>query len=254
VTAAGQAPAPAVTSRSWIATGWNIHLLYGRSPALARHFFDTPRSYGTGTDPAKSPVIDGFAATPVLRYTSGRQLASDLRSGALTYPYRWVLYDPEHWPHTPLAEQQDPGSSMRRFARLAHAHGLTVIESPSRDLGLATGSVCPLDQGETLNSWYLRCNVAGLAAAHGDAVIIQDQANEGDPAVYGSLFNTAKQQALAASPGIGVVAALSTNRGSPTEMIAAAKSVTASGYYVTIRRHALDEVIEFFKAMKTAGY
>jgi hypothetical protein len=253
-TAAGQAPTSAATKHAWIVTGWNIHLLYDRNHGLARHFFNTPGSYGTGTEHTKNPVIDGMAATPVLWYTSYKKFASDLQSGAITYPYKWVFYDPEGWIHTPLAERQDPGTYMRMFAQLAHAHGLKVIESPARNLGLTTDSVCPKQQGETLNSWYLRCNIAGLAAAYGDAVIIQDQANQKQLAVYESFFNTAKQQALAANPSIPVFPVVSTNRGSPATMIAAAKSVTANGYYVTIRHHRLSEAAEFFNAMKAAKY
>jgi hypothetical protein len=258
-TAAGLAHTSAATTHRatthrWIVTGWNIHLLYDRNAGLARHFFNTPKSYGTGIERTANPVIDGMAATPVLWYTSYQKFASDVQSGAITYPYKWVFYDPEGWTHTPLAERQDPGTYMRMFAQLAHAHGLKVIESPARNLGLTAGSFCPKQQGETLDSWYLRCNIAGLAAAYGDAVVIQDQANQKDLAVYQSFFNTAKQQALAANPSIPLFPVLSTNRGSPATMIAAAKSVTTTGYYVTIRHHRISEAAEFFNAMKAAKY
>jgi hypothetical protein len=275
VTAAGIAPnssemvhtpvvtahAPVVTAHPsarathvWIVTGWNIHLLNHANPALAQYFFDTPSSYGTGTEHASSPVIDGFTATPVLWYTSYQQFAADVSSGTITYPYQWVYYDPEHWSPTPVAEQQDPGTYMRLFAQLAHAHGYKVIEAPARDLGDAAGSACPLQPGENLNHWYIRCGIAGLAAADGDMIVLQDEANMRHVRVYRNWFNRTRKQALAANPTIPVIAVVSTNRGSPTKMIAAAKAVNANGYYVTIRSRALPRAVQFFQAMQTAGY
>src|SRR5215467_13252340 len=194
---AGLAPASAATSHTWILTGWNIHKLYGVNPALAQYFFNTPSSYGTGPQPATDPVKDGFATTPVLWYASYQQFASDVHSGVITYPYQWVMYDPEHSSRTPLKEQQDPGTYLRLFAQLAHAHGYKVIESPARVLGLAAGAVCPLEQGETLNDWYLRCDLPGLAAAYSDIVLIQDQANMKHVSAYAPFFNSAQQEALA---------------------------------------------------------
>jgi hypothetical protein len=256
VTAAGLAPvsASAATTHSWIATGWNIHLLDDADPGVARHFFNTPISYGTGTDRAKSPVLGGFAATPVLWYTSYHQFAADVKSGAITYPYGWVIYDPEHWPRTPVAEQQDPQTYLRLFGQLAHAHGYHVIEAPARDLGLTTGSICPMRAGETLNDWYLRCDITGMAAPYSDAVLVQDQANMPNLREYDSLFSNARGQALAANPNVSVFVAVSTNRGTAAQMAAAAESVAADGYYVTIRSNAIQKATQFFKTMRAAGY
>lgn len=271
VTAAGIAPAsagtastPAVTAVTahtsartthvWIVTAWNIHLLNQASPGLAQYFFDTPTSYGTGTQRTTNPVKDGFTTTPALWYTSYQRFAADVSSGAITYPYQWVYYDPEHWSPTPVAEQQDPGTYMRLFAQLAHAHGYKIIEAPARDLGEAAGSACPRQSGEDLNHWYIRCGIPGLAAAYGDMAVIQDEANMRHLRLYKHLFNQAKRQALAAHPNIPVIAVVSTNRGSPAQMIAAAKAVNANGYYVTIRSRALPHAIQFFQAMQAAGY
>ena len=35
----------------------------------------------------------GYATTPVLNYTSYAQFSSDIASGAIKYPYKWVMYD-----------------------------------------------------------------------------------------------------------------------------------------------------------------
>jgi hypothetical protein len=252
--ATGPAPAAAGTAYSWIATGWNIHLLDGAAPALARHFFDTPGSYGTSTLLTTDPILDGFAANPVLWFTSYKRFARELKSGAITYPYQWVYYDPENWRHTPLAERKDPRTYLRRFGRLAQAHGYHVIEAPALDLGKVAGSVCPRQQGETLAHWYVRCDIAGMAAPYSDLVVVQGQRYMRDLSTYDSLFSGAKQQALAANPSVSVLTVISTNKGTPAEMAAAARSVAANGYYVTIRSNVIQAAKKFFKRMRAAGY
>jgi hypothetical protein len=239
--------------RNWIATGWNIHLLDQATPVTTAHFFDTAGSNGTGADPTTSPVLDGLDAAPALVYTSYAQFASDIASGAITYQYHWVTYDPENWAQTPLAEQQDPGTYLRQFAQLAHANGLQAIETPSRDLGLVPGAVCGKQTGETLNQWYIRCGIAGKAA-YADVIVVQDQVNTTSLADYGWLYNNARAQAQAASPGVMVDAEVSTNYGTPAQMAAAAQSVSADGYYVSITGTAIASATQFFQAMQAAGY
>ena len=78
-----------------------------------------------------------------MSYTSYAQFKSNIRSGAIRYPYHWVMYDPEHWSKTPVSEQQNPVRYMTLFGQLAHAHGLKVIQAPALDLAYVTGSVLP---------------------------------------------------------------------------------------------------------------
>ena len=42
----------------------------------------------------------GYATTLVLNYTSYAQFSLDISSGAIKYPYKWVMYDPEDWAQT----------------------------------------------------------------------------------------------------------------------------------------------------------
>jgi hypothetical protein len=256
--AAGTAPAAGRLAvpgtRNWIATGWNIHLLGQASPATATHFFNTPGSYGTSSAPASNPVMDGVATSPVLLYFSYAQFASDVQSGAITAPYRWVSYDPEPWSQTPLSEQQDPRTYLRQFGQLAHAHGYRVIEAPGRDLGLVTGSICPKPSNQSLDRWYVACNIAGMAAPYSDLYVLQNQVNTTNLTEYAWLFNNVKQQALAANPRIMVDSELSTGYGTPTEMAAAAKSVAADGFYLSITSSAISQITQFFQKMQTAGY
>jgi hypothetical protein len=251
----GRSAAPAST-HDWIATGWNIHLADQSDAATARHFFNTSGSFGTGPRASVNPVTNGFAAKAVLVYDSYAQFASDIQSGAISPAYKWVLYDPEEWPQTPVAEQLNPSKYLTQFGQLAHAHGYKVIEAPARDLGnvARSGSACPELAGEDLDHWYIRCDIAGTAAAASDVVVVQDQVNTTNPAEYASLFNNARQQALAANPQVIVDSELSTNYGRAGQMAAAAKSVNADGFYVSITSPAIGQADQFFKLMRAAGY
>ena len=158
----------------------------------------------TGSPPRPCWCIDSYA-----------QFASDIQSGAISPAYKWVLYDPEEWSRTPVAEQLNPSKYLTQFGQLAHAHGYKVIEAPARDLGnvARSGSACPELAGEDLDHWYIRCDIAGTAAAASDVVVVQDQVNTTNPAEYAWLFNNARQQALAANPQVIVDSELSTNYG-----------------------------------------
>jgi hypothetical protein len=255
VLAINPAPASAATV-SWIAAAWSIRDVYQVSPATANHFFNRPSSYLTGPQ-TKGLALDGLKASPALWFGSYAAFASDLRTGAIKYPYHWLYYDPEDWSFTPLDEQQNPRRYMRMFAKLAHEHGYKVIEAPARDLGNVTGSICPKQTGETLDQWYINCDVAGWAAHYSDIYEVQDQANTTNVSEYDWLFSNAEPQAVAANPDIVVDCGLSTNKGTPAQMAAAAESVTPDGFYVTIVSGAsasIHAATQFFQDMKAAGY
>jgi len=251
----GTAAASASTQTdNWIATGWNIHLNDRADPGTAGHFFNSPGSFGTGTSDTATPITDGFATSGVLAYTSYAQFAADIATNAITYPYKWVLYDPEAWPQTPLSEQQNPARYLRLFGKLAHAHGYQAIEVPARDLGTVAGSTCPARPGQNLDTWYARCNIAGAAAAHATIFILQDQVNTTNVPEYDALFTSARTEALAANPHVQVDAEVSTNYGTPAQMTAAAQSVSANGYYISATTPTMPQADQFLQAMQTAGY
>ncbi len=118
-------------------TAGNVQSLSGVDPSTTSYFFNTAAAYGSGASLVKTPVQAHYATTPVLSYTSYAQFQSDLSSGAITYPYKWVMYDPENWDATPVNEQQDPVKYMTLFGQLAHANGLKVIQ-PRPDLATVT--------------------------------------------------------------------------------------------------------------------
>lgn len=255
----GTAPASAATSatatsRNWIGVGWNIHLSDQADPATTSHFFNKSGSFGTGPNPAADPVQDNYSSNAALVYQSYAQFASDIASKAITYPYRWVMYDPEEWQNTPLDEQQDPVKYLGLFGQLAHARGYRVIETPARDLGNVAGSVIPRQPREALNQWYLRAGLARAAAAASDVYVVQDQVNTTSLADYTALFNGARHQALAAKPGATVDAEVSTNYGTASDMVAAARSVRANGYYVSTTSAGVGQATQFLRQMRSAGY
>ena len=143
---------------------------------------------------------------------------------------------------------------MHLFAQLAHLHGYKIIEAPGRDLGLASGAVCPKLPGQTLDKWYVNCDIAGLAASYSDVYLLQDQVNTTSISEYDWLFKTAQQQAIAKNPSVQVYVELSTNYGTAGQMTSAAQSVTPNGYYVTISGSTIPQADRFFKLMQSNGY
>jgi hypothetical protein len=250
----GVAPASAAITSNWVLTGWNIHQLNQLNPAVASHFFNTPSSYATGPNAATSPVGDGFATTGVLVYNSYAQFAADIASHAISTAYTWVMYDPEYWAQTPLNEQQNPAVYLQQFGQLAHANGLKVIEAPGRDLGLVPGSACPETRGESLDHWFLRCNIPGAAAATGDMLVVQDQVNTTNPAEFDLLYNTSRAEARAANPQVVTDAEVSTTYGTASQMATAAKSAHADGIYVNATTPTLGKAKSFLYIMQVAGY
>ncbi len=246
-------PAGATTKPAWGMTAGNIQTLSQTDPASASHFFNTPAAYGGGASLVRTPVQAGYATTPVLSYTSYAQFASDVQSGAITYPYKWVMYDPEEWAATPVSEQQDPVGYMTLFGQLAHASGLKVIQAPALDLAYVTGSVLPRQQGESADQWFIRVNIAGAAAAAGDIFQLQNESNTTSGGQYAYVFNTTEAQAQAANGNVRVFSEVSTSNGTAAQMATAAESVSPDGYYVAAAGN-IAQTDQFLQLMKTAGY
>ena len=249
----GAAPASA-SVRNWVMTGWGVHLTNQMDPATTSHFFNTNTSYGTGPNSTGNPISDGYSTNAVLTYTSYAQFASDLQNKAISPNYKWVLYDPEMWSQTPVNEQQNPALYLKLFGQLGHANGYSVVEVPARDLAQVPGSACPQLPGENLDHWFVRCNMAGAAAAYSDVFVLQDQVNTVNLTEFDYLYNTARGQALAANPQVQVDAEVSTNYGTPDQMATAARSVGADGYYISATTPTIAQADLFLQEMQAAGY
>ena len=174
-TALGAGAASAATTPGWLMGAGTLAGINAADPALTAQVLNTPATYGAGSSLSGNPIQPGLAATPVLGYTSYAQFASDIQNSQISYPYQWVMYDPEEWAQTPLNEQQNPARYMTLFGQLAHAHGLKVIMAPAMDLGYVAGAATPRLPGETIVHWYIRANIAGAAATAGDIVNIQGE-------------------------------------------------------------------------------
>jgi hypothetical protein len=246
-------PAGASTKPAWIMTAGNVQSMSLQDPNTASYFFNTATAYGAGASLVKTPVQARYATTPVLAYTSQAQFASDIQSHAITYPYKWVMYDPENWTATPVNERQDPVKYMTLFGQLAHANGLKVVLAPSLDLGAVTGSVLPRQTGESVNAWYLRVNIAGKAAAASDIYVLQNESNTTLGGQYAYMFNTAQTQAQTANASAKVFSEVSTMNGTAAQMASAAQSISPDGFYVAAAGD-IPETLDFFGMMKTAGY
>jgi hypothetical protein len=245
--------ASAATKPAWFMTASNVQSLSQTDSATAAHFFNTSTAYGAGASLIKTPVQAGYATTPVLDYTSYAQFSSDIASGAIKYPYKWVMYDPEDWSQTPVNEQQDPLTYMKQFGQLAHAHGLKVIEAPAMDLCSVSGTNYPRLSGETCSQWYNRVNIAGAAATNADIFVLQDESNTTNLSQYVSLYNSTSVQARAANSGVLVYSEVSTANGTSDQMTAAAEAVSPNGFYVAAPG-ATAQADQFFQNMEAAGY
>jgi hypothetical protein len=112
--------------------------------------------------PGQQP-LPGFAAEPVVTFASVAALEQAVVGGKLPSGTYGVLYDPEAWSFTPLAEQRDP-------VAVAHAHGLRLIVAPALNLTtiLAPG-------GGTRWQAFLALQLAGQMAKVADIVELQAQ-------------------------------------------------------------------------------
>jgi len=245
--------AHAASHPAWAMTAGNIQLMSKQDAAVTSHFFNVTTSYGAGASLVRTPIQAGYKTTPVLSYTSYAQFNSDIQNHKISYPYQWVMYDPEDWSQTPVDEQQDPIKYMKLFGQLAHAHGLKVIMAPALDLGSVSGSLLPRRSGESINQWYVRVNIAGAAAAAGNIYILQDESNVTNLAEYDSMYNSVAAQAHAAKSATSVYSEVSTANGTASQMAAAVKSIGPDGFYVATPGAAAVGV-QFFRLLQAAGY
>lgn len=185
--------------------------------------------------PGQQPLA-GFTAEPVVTFASVTALENAVTGGQLPDGTYGVLYDPEAWTFTPVAEQLDPVQAATRAAAVAHAHGLRLIVAPALNLTTV------LQPGSTQPRWrqFLDLNLVGRLARVADVVELQAQSLERDPPTYAAFVRAATAQASAANPGISVLAGLSTNPpGAPvdSEHLTAAIQATRSmvvGYWLNI--------------------
>jgi hypothetical protein len=153
------------------------------------------------------PPLPGVVAEPVVTFASAAVLENAISAGQLPPGIFGVLYDPEAWAFTPVAEQQNPVQAATAAAAVAHAHGIRLIVAPALDL---TTVLAPGDTGPDWRQ-FLELDLVGRLAKVADVVELQAQSLEQDTRVYAAFVRAAAAQASAARPGIDLLAGLSTN-------------------------------------------
>jgi len=182
------------------------------------------------------PPLPRVVAEPVVTFASAAALESAISAGKLPPGIFGVLYDPEAWAFTPVAEQQNPVQAATAAAAVAHAHGLQFLVTPAIDLATV------LDPNGTGPEWrqFLDLDLVGRLAKVADVIELQAQSLEQDTRVYTAFVQAAAAQASAARPGIDLLAGLSTNPpGLPIEanQLTAAVQATRSvvdGYWLNV--------------------
>jgi hypothetical protein len=158
-------------------------------------------------DQPGEPPLPRVVAEPVVTFASAAALESAADAGQVPAGTFGVLYDPEAWAFTPVAEQQNPVRAATAAAVAAHAHGLRLIVTPAIDLATV------LDTDRTGPEWrqFLDLDLVGRLAKVADIVEIQAQSLEQHTSVYTAFVQAAAAQATAARSGIDLLAGLSTN-------------------------------------------
>jgi hypothetical protein len=238
-----------------VVEGLILRTVLAKYPPLA-HAFAGRTTYVAVSGPRR-PFIPRPAGIiePTVIYKSFAALARDLAAGKVPAFVHAVLYDPEKWAATPMAEQRNPRAYMVRFSELARAYGLIPILAPARDLVLVPGAACMKRTRENLTEAYIRCGLA-TADAHAAVLVVQSQIDQFNLPVYQHFLAVAARQARAANPRVAVVAELATAPGgraaTAAQLVAAARSVggLVQGFSISARRadlQAAGGVLESFK-------
>jgi len=143
--------------------------------------------------------------------TAGQRMASfpswadaEARLDALAPQLDWILYNPEHWENTPTSEQTNLVATVARAQTLAHDHGLRLMLAPDRR--------------------FVDAALPDLAP-HTDALLLQGQRLQADPAAFAAWITAMTEVARAANPDLLVYVQVGATLGSAHEMAAALETV-----------------------------
>ena len=198
------APGAAVSGPLWLISGSALADLQATAGvAFVRQYLGSART----TVLVGRRIPPQYESWPVhfaYDFRSVSQLQAALSQG-LAPGVSELLYDPEHWPYTPLAEQVDVPAAAGRAALLAEHAGLGLIVAPATDLAEV------LEPGRPVAPAFLSSGVLPGVSAAADAVEIQAQGMESDPALYAAYVREAAAQIRSANPRVELFSGLSTN-------------------------------------------
>jgi hypothetical protein len=155
-------------------------------------------------------------------------------AGALSPRISMILYDPEHWSFTPLAQQLAVGPATSMAASIVHSAGRQLIVAPATNLAQVDAP------GESTADAFMQTTDLEKVASNADWVEIQAQGLERNPGRYAAYINEALRQIRLAKPNAVVYAGLSTNPSGPAvsavELIEDVRltSSAVSGYWLNI--------------------
>lgn len=183
-------------------------------------------------------LYPGLPASEVMSFRSESEFAR-WRPGRGSPSPRAVLYDPEHWAYTPLAEQQDVEVYASRFVTLARSRSETPILAPGLDLVEALGHGSGSLATRYLTQEIPRAMAQALGGGPG-VLEIQAQSQERSVSAYRSLVAGALAQIRGITSSAEVLAGLSTNpQGGPVTAAELEADVRAteglvSGYWLNV--------------------
>jgi hypothetical protein len=233
-------PVPSLTSAGTLSTG--THWLIAASaiskldgivgPAEVARYLDGPQ-----TTVITRRAIPALVAGWHVNFALDTRSLQEIRLGvadALSPRISMILYDPEHWSFTPIAQQSAVGAATRMAASIAHSAGRELIVAPATNLA-QNGA-----PGESAADAFMQTNDLGQVASSANWVEIQAQGLERNPGRYAAYIRDALRQIRLVNPSAVVYAGLSTNpSGPPVDAAELAEDVrltssVVSGYWLNI--------------------
>lgn len=232
---------------TWVITRTNAELLGSIDPDLTAAFFDGPQTI----------ALEGFGdAVTADGWASLAAFEADVEAGLIADEVTLVMYDPEAWEHTPLAEQLDPVTAMAAFAELARSQGYRVLMTPHPGLVTVPGGACTQLPEESVPAAFVRCRLPAAAALNADIVDLQLQALQQHAARYREWVAAAARQARQANPQVQVLAHVTTRLApDPTVLYSAWRSVqpVVDGCYIGVPQGTRPRIAIGFLRMISIG-
>jgi beta-glucanase (GH16 family) len=219
----------------WIITYTALDAINDLNPDLVSANFLGPDTYLICT--SSTPALPaGWNQTIVVSVKDATQLAA-LVSGV--DGCQGIVFDLEGWADTPDDQKTDKATLVATHQNAygyCQANGLKMVATPGVDL---TPQMDPTHTGP----FYTRWNNVGMYTAlapYCDALDIQGQGTQNTLASYTSFVQDGAAQALAAHPGLEIIAGLSTTPAGGTttqqQLLDAANSVksTVTGFWMNV--------------------
>jgi hypothetical protein len=223
------AATPASTGTHWlIGTSGISKLDEVAGPGTVARYLDGPQTTVI-TDASIPSSVAGWHVAFALDTRSLAEIQNGVSAG-LSPRISEILYDPEDWSFTPLAEQQNVGASTAQAASIAHGAGRQLIVAPATNLAKV----------EAPGQSFLQTDDLAKVATSANVVEIQAQGMERDSSQYAAYIAQAIGQIRSANPSAQIYAGLSTNpSGGPvtaSELIADVNLTksTVMGYWLNI--------------------